>query len=181
MGSYNTLISPKSFYQWNPQDRLFVIGNGSSYSNRSDALVVLKNGHVGIGDSTPTEGTLVVSGTVVVSKDIFTKSTLTPDYVFEKYFLGFSSEAPNYKFLSLTEVRDFISKFYHLPNLPSSTKIKKEGRWTVNRAVELNLEKIEELFLHTIEQENKIQLLQIEIQNLLNKIEDLESKVIPLR
>jgi len=41
LGSYNTLISPKSFYQWNPQDRLFVIGNGSSYSNRSDALVVL--------------------------------------------------------------------------------------------------------------------------------------------
>ena len=68
-----------------------------------------------------------------------------------------------------------------MPNLPSSTKIKKEGRWTVNRAVELNLEKIEELFLHTIEQENKIQLLQIEMQNLLNKIEDLESKVIPLR
>lgn len=127
LGSYNTLISPKSFYQWNLQDRLFVIGNGSSYSNRSDALVVLKNGHVGIGDSTPTEGTLVVSGTVVVSKDIFTKSTLTPDYVFEKYFLGFSSEAPKYKFLSLTEVRNFISKFYHLPNLPSSTKIKKKG------------------------------------------------------
>ena len=34
------------------------------------ALVVLKNGNIGIGDSTQTEGTLVVSGTIVASQSI---------------------------------------------------------------------------------------------------------------
>lgn len=67
-------------------DRLLVVGNGTTASTRSDALVILKNGHVGIGDSTPTEGTLVVSGTIVSSGNMTTNATLTPDYVFESYF-----------------------------------------------------------------------------------------------
>ena len=81
LGSYNTQILPHSFYQWDPNDRLLVIGNGTRYNNTSDALVILKNGHVGIGDSTPTEGTLVVSGTIVASQNIYAQQTLTPDYV----------------------------------------------------------------------------------------------------
>lgn len=38
---------------WNPTDRLFVIGNGESTSLKSNALTVLKNGKVGIGRDTP--------------------------------------------------------------------------------------------------------------------------------
>jgi hypothetical protein len=40
---------------WNPTDRLFVIGNGVSESNRSDALVILKNGNTGIGVGNPSK------------------------------------------------------------------------------------------------------------------------------
>jgi len=54
IGRYNTLYSPASTSVWEPTDRLFVIGNGIS-SARSDAMVVLKNGNVGIGTTGPRE------------------------------------------------------------------------------------------------------------------------------
>jgi hypothetical protein len=47
IGSYNSLYTPLgSTNQWEPQDRLFVIGNGtgSTTASRTDALVMLKNG-----------------------------------------------------------------------------------------------------------------------------------------
>ncbi len=71
---------------------------------------MLKNGNVGIGDSTPTEGTLVVSGTIVASGSITANATLTPDYVFEQYFNGTSESNPEYNFPSLTEVEAFVKK-----------------------------------------------------------------------
>lgn len=54
IGSRNTDYSPLSITNWNPADRLFVIGNGALLNN-SDAMVILKNGNIGIGTSTPTE------------------------------------------------------------------------------------------------------------------------------
>jgi len=52
-GRYCTDYTPNSAISWNTNDRLFVIGNGTADASRSDALVVLKNGNVGIGISTP--------------------------------------------------------------------------------------------------------------------------------
>jgi len=53
LGSCNTDYTPVTTSSWNTADRLFVIGNGVSMDNRSDAMVVLKNGNTGIGISTP--------------------------------------------------------------------------------------------------------------------------------
>jgi hypothetical protein len=64
MGSYNTSYTPISGDNyWNTADRLFTIGNGTSNSNRSDALVMLKSGEIGIGTSTP-DTTLHVVGQI---------------------------------------------------------------------------------------------------------------------
>ena len=54
IGRYNTLAVSFSPNLWVSTDRLFVIGNGASSSAPSDALVVLKNGRVGLGVSKPT-------------------------------------------------------------------------------------------------------------------------------
>ncbi|MGC6414138.1 MAG: tail fiber domain-containing protein, partial [Bacteroidia bacterium] len=54
IGSYNTTYTPASATSWNSSDRLFVVGNGTNSSARSDAMVILKNGNVGVGTSTPT-------------------------------------------------------------------------------------------------------------------------------
>jgi hypothetical protein len=49
IGSYNKIYNPTDTDVWRSYDRLFVIGNGTSSSNRSDAFIVLKNGNVGVG------------------------------------------------------------------------------------------------------------------------------------
>ena len=46
MGSYNTGYTPASTSNWNPNDRLFVIGNGMSFDGQSNALTILKNGTI---------------------------------------------------------------------------------------------------------------------------------------
>ncbi len=54
MGRYNTNYTPAGgTLNWNSADRLFVIGNGTSPSTRSDAFVLMKSGDVGIGVSAP--------------------------------------------------------------------------------------------------------------------------------
>jgi len=52
-GSYNTDYTPTAPTGWAATDRLFVVGNGPDPGNRSDAMVILKNGAVGFGTSTP--------------------------------------------------------------------------------------------------------------------------------
>ena len=154
-------------------DRLLVVGNGTTASTRSDALVILKNGNIGIGDSTPTEGTLVVSGTIVYSGSMTANATLTPDYVFEHYFNGTSEVNPDYSFPSLTEIEAFVKKNHHLPNVPSAAEVKEQGGIVLNRASEVQLEKIEELYLHTIAQQKQMEAQQKEIDELKTMIKIL--------
>ncbi len=53
IGTFNTDYTPASIFSFVSDDRLFVIGNGFEDSSRSDAMVVLKNGNIGIGTSEP--------------------------------------------------------------------------------------------------------------------------------
>ncbi|MBL7903913.1 MAG: hypothetical protein JNL22_02720 [Bacteroidales bacterium] len=61
LGYNNTSYTPASATTWNSLDRLFVIGNG--FSGSSDALVLLKNGNLGLGTSTPSQR-LDVAGSI---------------------------------------------------------------------------------------------------------------------
>ncbi len=53
VGLYNENYTPNSASSYNSNDRLFVVGNGTAVSSRSNAMTILKNGKVGIGTSTP--------------------------------------------------------------------------------------------------------------------------------
>ena len=53
IGRWNTTYTPSSTTGWNTADRLFVVGNGTATGSRSDAMVILKDGNVGIGNSSP--------------------------------------------------------------------------------------------------------------------------------
>jgi len=46
MGSFNSDYVPSSATSWDSSDRLFGIGNGTGFSNKSDALIILKNGTI---------------------------------------------------------------------------------------------------------------------------------------
>ncbi|WP_299434425.1 tail fiber domain-containing protein [uncultured Aquimarina sp.] len=48
MGAYNTSATGQTVDSWVATDRLFIIGNGDTDANRSDAVVVLKNGNTEI-------------------------------------------------------------------------------------------------------------------------------------
>ena len=135
-------------------------------STRIQAMTISSSGTVGIGDATPDEGTLVVSGTIVSSGNMTAGVTLTPDYVFEQFFKGKSELNPAYEFPSLEEVEAFVKENHHLPNIPSAAEVEKQGGIILNRSSELQLEKIEELYLHTIQQQKAIQRQQEEIDAL---------------
>lgn len=61
IGRFNTDYTPNGTTSWDTEDRLFVVGNGTSGSSRSNAMVILKSGNVGIGTSMP-DTTLHVVG-----------------------------------------------------------------------------------------------------------------------
>jgi len=72
-----------------------------------------------------------------------------PDYVFEK----------DYKLMPLSELKSYIFKNKHLPNMPSATEVKTEG---INMEKTLNKqqEKIEELTLYILQLEERLKALE---------------------
>jgi hypothetical protein len=117
-------------------------------------------GRVGIGTAAPTE-MLHVDGNILAT------GTITPDYVFESYFDGESSLKPSYKMMSLEEIESFTKENKHLPGVPSAKEVETKGGIVLNRQSEIQLEKIEELYLHTIEQQKQIDALQAQLKLLI--------------
>ncbi|PWK16809.1 bZIP transcription factor, partial [Maribacter polysiphoniae] len=120
-----------------------------------------------------TTGNLQVDGNVNVTGS----HSPVPDYVFQKYFTNYSSLDPEYQFNDLQSVEKFIKTNYHLPGVQSAAEIRKQGFWNLGKASKINLEKIEELFLHTIAQEKKIDQLQNENKALNQELETLKSDI----
>lgn len=62
IGRYNDSIATSTRNTWVTTDPLFIIGNGTAFNARANAVTVLKNGRVGIGTTAP-GFTLEVNGT----------------------------------------------------------------------------------------------------------------------
>lgn len=78
------------------------------------------------------------------------------DYVFKD----------DYKLLSLDEVHNFIKDHGHLPNLPSAEEVVENGGFELKEMNVKLLEKIEELTLYIIQQNEEIKKLKDIIENL---------------
>jgi len=61
LGLWADFYTPISDSNFQAQDRILSVGNGTDISHRSNALTILKNGHTGLGTSTP-DATLHVVG-----------------------------------------------------------------------------------------------------------------------
>ncbi len=122
-------------------------------------------------------------GNVEISGSLIVNGTVVPDYVFQKYYNGYSKLKDDYEFMSLDKVEKFVKENHHLPGVSSNEEAETNG-FNLGEAPKQNLEKIEELFLHTIEQNKVINELtedKIELTNQLDEqakqIETLQNQV----
>lgn len=93
-----------------------------------------------------------------------------PDYVFKK----------GYKLMSLEEVAAYIIKHKHLPNIPAAIEIE-NGSLNLGNMQKLLMEKIEELTIYTIKQNEQIKSLQKHNQQLQTELNELRNEVAEIK
>ena len=81
------------------------------------------------------------------------------DYIFNK----------DYKLLPIRQLESFIKQYHHLPNFPSEKSILKAGGYEMSDMIKRQQESIEQLHLYIIE-----------IEHQLNKMKDLERRILGL-
>lgn len=144
----------------------FYIGSWTDNGQWKEFAILINRstGNVGIGTISPSQK-LEVNG-FVRAKGFYgsNPNTIFPDYVFEDYYLGESVLKPQYKFKKLDEVEEYIRDYGRLPSYPSTEEVKKQGYVDLSQVQLTNVEKIEELFLHTIQQEKEIEALKKKIE-----------------
>ncbi|MCG8573916.1 MAG: hypothetical protein MI810_03435 [Flavobacteriales bacterium] len=86
------------------------------------------------------------------------------DYVFDE----------SYKLMSIDEVREYVSEHKHLPGVPSEAEVREQGL-DIGRMQEIQMEKIEELYLHLIDLNEKMDQMQKELDELKAENESLKS------
>ena len=107
------------------------------------------DGNVAIGTMPNNDYKLAVKGVIRSEEVVVELMTSWPDYVF----------ASDYSLPKLNEVKAFVNENGHLPGLPSASQVSENGLGLGEINAKL-LEKIEELTLYIIEQEERIQKLE---------------------
>ncbi|MDY3521477.1 hypothetical protein PG614_08850 [Riemerella anatipestifer] len=105
-------------------------------------------------------------------------ATIFPDYVFQKYYTGTSSIKSDYSFKTLSQVEDFVKANGHLPGYQSAAEIKKQGYIDLMATQLTNVEKIEELYLHSIEQDKALKAKDAKIAELEARLQKLEALLV---
>ena len=153
---------------------------GTTNGATSNADNIYQTGNVAIGATTAPAGA-DASAKLYVNGTITTANSLYADYVFEDYFEGASRLNNDYTFKSLKEIEEFIYKNKHLPGVTGIKGLAKndKGEYVFNiskLSVQL-LEKVEELYLHTIEQQKKLDIKDKEIQDLKAQQQKTEERL----
>tara|TARA_R110002020_G_scaffold1998_1_gene9096 strand:- start:4830 stop:5759 length:930 start_codon:yes stop_codon:yes gene_type:complete len=155
--SYSTPnVDTKTWWERDPHNNI------QSWGNSAQTYMSLINGNLGIGTTIP-DSKLTVKGKIHAEEVKVDLSVPAPDYVFKD----------GYKLKSLEEVKSHISKYGHLSNIPSAKDMEADGVELGIMNMKL-LEKIEELTLYLIEQNEQNKLQQIQIEILKSKLVQLE-------
>jgi len=135
-------------------------------------LLVKTNGSVGIGTAETGNHKLAVEGSIG-AREVKVQATGWSDFVFES----------DYQLPTLEEVNSFIQKNGHLKDIPSAAEVKENGVLLGEMNAKL-LQKIEELTLYIIDQNEKIKKQQLEMQHqssfnrvILNRLKKIEGKI----
>lgn len=143
-------------YVWNWEEAGLHFG-----TSNSERLTITDIGNVGIGTQSPSYK-LEVAGTVRATSFISNTNTYA-DFVFK----------PDYRLAPLSEVEAHIEQHGHLPGIPNEAEVMEHGIDLAAMQVKL-LQKIEELTLHQIAQEKRL-------NDQAGRIEQLEAENAALR
>lgn len=146
LGSSNVFIGHEAGFNETGSNKLYI-----DNSNTANPLVYgnFSSNQLGVNTSDiPVGYTLAVKGKIITEELKIRLYSTWPDYVFTK----------DYNLMPLKEVEQFIQKNGHLPNIPSAAEVAESGFETGEMNAKL-LEKIEELTLHMIELEKKVDQL----------------------
>ena len=108
-----------------------------------------------IEDSQGTDKLKVASDGVVYAEEFKVTAAINfPDYVFEA----------DYPLLSLKEVEQHIAQHGHLPNMPSADEVAADGGMGMGELQHKLLEKVEELTLYVLQQQQEIEALKAKLE-----------------
>jgi hypothetical protein len=147
------------------------VTNGSSIVDVGTGGIIITGGNVGVGTTSP-QSRLHVDGDLRVTNGRILVNGTTmnvPDYVFEA----------DYPLLSLDEVRVYLASEKHLPNVPSAQTIQ-QGDLDMSEFQLKLLEKVEELTLYTLAQDEQLKTQQAQIEALQEQTSDLEERLTAL-
>lgn len=148
----NTAIIPNT-------TKVFNIYNGANSGSSQNKFSVFENGKTVIGDEFLTNSIymLTVNGKIGTREIKVSIQNPWPDYVFNK----------SYNLQSLEGVENYIKQNQHLPNIPSAKELNKdELGLDLAQMQSLQMEKIEEIYLHLIELNKQIKALKKENEEL---------------
>ncbi|MGJ1369452.1 hypothetical protein ACR78T_22930, partial [Sphingobacterium spiritivorum] len=154
---------------------------GTSNGATTNAQNIYQMGNVAIGAGATALTGVDASSKLFVNGTITTASSLYADYVFEDYLEGTSKLNSDYSFKSLDEVETFINENKHLPGVTGIKGLNKneKGEYIFNIS-ELSvqiLEKVEELYLHTIEQKKQLDNKDREIETLKETVKNMNERI----
>ena len=161
-GGTGTIVNSYGVFIDNLDGPATVLNKYGLYQQNSTAKNYFA-GNVGIGTTNPTEK-LSVNGRIR-AREVVVETSNWSDYVFAK----------DYKLTPLSEVEQHIEKEGHLPGVPSAQDVKDKGV-SVGDMQAVLLAKIEELTLHQIEQEKRLNAQAAKITALESENAQLKSQ-----
>lgn len=115
---------------------------------------IVMNGKVGINRENTTNGFALAVDGGIISTEVYVMTVENwPDFVFSK----------EYELMSLSDLKQYINTNHHLPDLPSEQEVKENGFEVSDMQAQL-LQKIEELTLYILQQEERISQLELELK-----------------
>mgnify|MGYP003575864298 CR=1 FL=1 len=143
------------------------IGAYNLLTGYDDLIFDCKN--IGIGTTSPGEK-LTVNGKIHAKEVKVDLNVPAPDYVFEEH----------YKLPRLKDIKNYITQYKHLPEVPSAREMKKNGI-DLSEMNMLLLKKVEELTLHLIEKEQKIDHQDTALKEVLKRIDQQQQEIDKLK